>query len=88
MEIQIINETHTLLNIIKSELLKDNRVEIAYYDLKSLSNSLSKEPILYIKTKDNVIPMETLKDALKNIKDICDDFMELFKNAVFDYKNK
>ena len=88
LELQIIGETHTLVNIIKSELLKDNRVEIAYYDLKSLSNSLSKEPTLYITTYNNIVPMEVLKDTLNKIENICNDFEDSFKKEFIIYKNK
>ena len=40
IEVQIKGETHTLMNIIKATLLEDERVETAFYDIKSLHNSV------------------------------------------------
>lgn len=85
IELKIKGETHTLLNIIKSELLKDKRVDIAYYDLKSLLNSVSKEPILYLKTY-NEQPLKVLKETIDKIINMCNDFSLSFKNSVQDYK--
>jgi DNA-directed RNA polymerase subunit L len=48
LEVELRGETHTLLNLLKDLLIKDERVEAAFYDMKYVSIS---EPVLYIKTK-------------------------------------
>lgn len=86
LEVQIKGETHTILNIIKYELLKDKRIETAFYDIKNLHNSVSKNPILYMKTYPNEIPLIILKEVSREIINICDDFSSTFKKAVLNYK--
>jgi len=63
IEVLVKGETHTLMNIIKSTLLDDSRVETAFYDVKRLSNSVEREPVLYIKTMPGEKPIEILKDV-------------------------
>ncbi len=87
VEILIEGETHTILNMIKSELLKNNKIEIAYYDIKNLKNSLSKSPILYLKTYKKENKKEILKNAIKNINDKLCNFSDLFKKSTIEYKN-
>ena len=59
LEVEFIGETHTLLNMLRANLVKDERVEITYYDMKHVSIS---DPILYIKTYGED-PIQVLKDA-------------------------
>lgn len=78
LEVELVGETHTLLNMLKDILIKDKRVEAAFYDMKYVSIS---EPILYIKT-DGTDPIEVLKDAASIIVAQCDEFIDVFGNAV------
>ncbi|WMW22148.1 DNA-directed RNA polymerase subunit L [Methanolobus mangrovi] len=78
MHLEIIGENHTLLNMLKSALLDDTRVQIATYDMKHVSIS---DPILFVKT-EGVDPIEAVKDAAKSIVTHCDEFMSVFKTAV------
>ena len=81
MEILVKGETHTLMNIIKASLLEDPRVETAFYDVKRLSNSVDREPVLYIKTMPGEKPIEILKDVASKIVAMCDDFKNAFNEA-------
>ncbi|TQD24022.1 DNA-directed RNA polymerase subunit L [Methanolobus vulcani] len=78
MHLEIIGENHTLLNMLKSALLDDKRVQIATYDMKHVSIS---DPILFVKT-DGADPIEVVKDAANNIVNDCDEFLGVFKTAI------
>ncbi|MDW7732313.1 MAG: DNA-directed RNA polymerase subunit L [Methanolobus sp.] len=78
MHLEIIGETHTLLNMLKSVLLDDKRVQIATYDMKHVSIS---EPVLFVKT-DGADPIDVVKDALKSLISQCDEFISVFSSAV------
>ncbi|MGB9927346.1 MAG: DNA-directed RNA polymerase subunit L [Methanosarcina sp.] len=78
LEVELVGETHTLLNLLRDILIKDKRVEAAFYDMKHVSIS---EPILYIKT-DGTNPIEVLKDAASIIVAQCDEFTGVFSKAV------
>ncbi len=78
LEVELKGETHTLLNMLKELLIRDERVEIAFYDIKHVSIS---DPILYIKT-DGTNPIEVLKDTASRIIAQCDEFTDVFSKAV------
>ena len=78
LEVELKGETHTLLNLLKDFLIRDVRVEAAFYDMKHVSIS---DPILYIKT-DGTDPIEVLKDAASIIIVQCNEFIDVFNKAV------
>jgi len=78
LEVELRGETHTLLNLLKDLLIKDERVEAAFYDMKHVSIS---DPILYIKT-DGTDPIMILKETAAIIVAQCDEFIEVFGKAV------
>jgi DNA-directed RNA polymerase, subunit L len=82
IEVLVKGETHTLMNIIKTTLLEDSRVETAFYDVKRLSNSVEREPVLYIKTMPGEKPIEILKDVAQKIMTECDCFSAAFTKAI------
>ncbi|AKB13155.1 MAG: DNA-directed RNA polymerase subunit L [Methanosarcina thermophila] len=77
LEVELKGETHTLLNLLRDSLIRDKRVEVAFYDMKYVSIS---DPILYIRT-DGTNPIEVLKDAALKIIAQCDEFTEVFSKA-------
>ncbi len=78
MHIEIKGETHTLLNMLKSVLLDDERVQIATYDMKHVSIS---DPILFVNT-DGTDPIVVVKDALNILISQCDEFLSVFSKAI------
>jgi len=78
IEVEFKGETHTLLNLLKDLLIKDERVEVAFYDIKHVSIS---DPVFHIKT-DGTNPLEVLKDAASKIVAECDEFTDVFNKAV------
>lgn len=78
MHLEIIGESHTLLNMLKSVLLADGRVHTASYDMKHVTIS---DPILYVMT-ENVDPIVVVKDAVITLIAECDEFISVFNKAV------
>lgn len=78
MHLEIIGESHTLLNMLKSVLLADERVHTASYDMKHVTIS---DPILYVMT-ENVDPIVVVKDAVITLIAECDEFISVFNKAV------
>lgn len=81
IEILIKGETHTLMNIVKAALVEDDRIETAFYDIKSLPNSVEKEPVLYIKTIGDADPIVVLRETALKIVDLMENFKENFSGA-------
>lgn len=77
LEAELRGETHTLLNLIKDLLVKDERVEVVFYDMEHVSIS---DPVLYIKT-DGTDPILVLKEVAAAIVAQCDEFIDVFSKA-------
>lgn len=80
MKLEIVGETHTLLNALKSTLLEDERVTIASYDIKQPDIS---NPVLYIRTSD-IDPIIALEEASNRLGKQCAEFKRKFKKNVED----
>lgn len=78
VDIEFEEGTHTLLNLLRAELLADERVVIATYDAKfpTMTN-----PIFHLKTRD-ADPMEIMLLATARIIDRCEEFKSCFEAAV------
>jgi len=77
MHIEIKGESHTLLNMLKSVLLDDERVHTASYDMKHVTIS---EPILFVMT-DGTDPIVVVKDAISTLLSQCEEFISVFSKA-------
>ncbi|HTX43581.1 MAG TPA: DNA-directed RNA polymerase subunit L [Methanocella sp.] len=75
IEVEIKGEDHTLLNALKSSLLKDNAVKVATYDIEypGISN-----PVLYVRTARSEDPIDAIKKASADLAGECNTFIELF----------
>nr|QNO46991.1 DNA-directed RNA polymerase subunit L [Methanosarcinales archaeon ANME-2c ERB4] len=78
LEMEIVGETHTLLNLLKTILLEDDTVEIATYDIKYLGIS---EPIMYVRTNGKD-PVQAVRSALQTMVAICDEFRSVFTGSI------
>ncbi len=78
LEMEIVGETHTLLNLLKTILLEDDAVEIATYDIKYLGIS---EPVMYVRTNGKD-PVQAVRSALQTMIAICDEFMGVFTGSI------
>ena len=78
LEMEIVGETHTLLNLLKTILLEDDTVEIATYDIKYLGIS---EPVMYVRTNGKD-PVQAVRSALRTMVTICDEFRGVFTGSI------
>ena len=76
--IEFEGEGHTILNLLRTELLADERVKIATYDTKF---PVMDNPVFRLKTKD-VDPVLVLREAAARIMNQCDEFSCQFAEAV------
>lgn len=76
--IEFEGETHTMLNLLRTELLRDERVQIANYDNKFV---IMTNPVFRLKTRD-VDPMDAMKEAASRIVSLCDEFSAQFQAAI------
>lgn len=76
--IEFDGEGHTLLNLLRTELLADERVQIAAYDTKF---PVMDNPVFRLKTK-GVDPVIVLREATSRITNQYDEFSGLYAQAV------
>lgn len=78
IDMKVVGENHTLMNLLKTALLNNEHVDIATYDIEhpTISN-----PILFVRT-DGTDPIEVIKKASHDIIKQCDEFMELFNKKI------
>lgn len=74
IKIEMVGESHTILNVLKSSLLEDPRVEVATYDIKHPTIS---DPILFVKT-NGVDPVVAIKEASERIIEVYEEFKAVF----------
>ena len=80
INIKVAGETHTLLNMLKTALLKNEHVEIATYDIKHPTIS---DPVLFVRT-DGADPIEVIKKASQEMVRETQEFIDLFKKKTTD----
>ncbi|HOT07100.1 MAG TPA: DNA-directed RNA polymerase subunit L [Methanotrichaceae archaeon] len=78
IQIEFDGESHTLLNLLRTELLKDEHVVVATYDSKF---PIMDNPIFRLRTK-GADPMDVMKSATSRIVDLCDQFLEEYDAAL------
>ena len=79
LKIEIVGEDHTFCNLLQNILLQDKNVEIAGYDQP---HPLIRSSIVYVRTKREVSPKESLLSALANIRGLNKEFTQKFEQAV------
>jgi DNA-directed RNA polymerase subunit L len=78
LHLEFEGESHTLLSLIRTELLEDDRVLLATYDAKF---PMMTGPIFRLKTRD-VDPVVLLNEVAIRIVGMCEEFEEEFSAAV------
>lgn len=78
VQIEFEDEDHTLLNLLKTVLLEDDRVQITTYDAKfpTMTN-----PIFRLKTTGSD-PVELLANAAAKTEELCKEFGVQFEAAL------
>lgn len=77
ISIEFIGESHTILNLLRTELLLDERVILATYDTKF---PVMDNPVFRLKTA-GADPMVVLREAAAKIVGQCDTFSSEFAAA-------
>jgi len=80
INMKVAGETHTMLNMLKSSLLKNEHVEIATYDIKHPTIS---DPVLFVRT-DGADPIEVIKIASEDMVKETQEFSDLFTKKIKD----
>ncbi|MCR3884095.1 DNA-directed RNA polymerase subunit L [Methanotrichaceae archaeon M04Ac] len=78
LHLEFEGDSHTLLNLLRTELLKDDRVLLATYDAKF---PMMTNPIFRLKTR-KVDPVLLLNEVAVRIAGLCEEFEEEFRAAV------
>ena len=76
--IEFVGEGHTILNLLRTELLTDERVKMATYDTKF---PVMDNPVFQI-TTSGVDPIIVLKEAAARIIGQCEEFCSQYAEAV------
>ena len=79
LELVLTGEGHTLMSILRKELFNDPSVIHTGYMVK---HPLIKEVRFYIKTKKDKKPLQALKDALKRLEGLIDEFETKFEDVM------
>ena len=77
ISIEFIGEGHTILNLLRTELLADERVKLATYDTKF---PVMDNPVFRLKTA-GADPVVVLREAAAKIIGQCDQFSSEFAAA-------
>ncbi|PSP97732.1 DNA-directed RNA polymerase subunit L [Halobacteriales archaeon QS_5_70_17] len=81
LSIEITDEDHTFMNVLKGALLETEGVDAATYDVNPEQSGGQTEPILTIKTEEGTDPLDALGDAANNVKEKASSFRESFEAA-------
>ena len=76
--IELVGEGHTILNLLRTELLADERVLMATHDTKF---PIMDNPVFRLTTKD-ADPIVVLREAASRIIGQCQEFSEKYAEAV------
>lgn len=78
VRVEFEGESHTILNLLRTELLADDRVAIVTYDTKF---PIMDNPIFRLKTT-GADPMVVMREAASRISSQCEEFSSLYAKAV------
>ena len=81
LSIEIGGEDHTFMNVLKGTLLETGGVDAATYDMNPEQSGGQTDPVLTIKTEDDVDPLDALEDAASQITEKLTQFRESFEAA-------
>ncbi len=78
LKLRIFDEPHTLYNLLKEEVLKDDKVLMCGY---TRDQTFEDTIIFQIKTREGENPVEIILDAARRLKEINEEFKTAFENA-------
>lgn len=81
LSIEIAGEDHTFMNVIKGALLETDGVTAATYDVNPEQSGGQTDPVLTIKTEENVDALDALEDGTDRVIEKADELTEAFEAA-------
>ena len=81
LSIEIQDEDHTFMNVLKDALLEVDGVTAATYDMNPEQSGGQTDPIVTIKTDGSIEPLDALEEAAGGITTKTDAFREVFEAA-------
>ena len=78
--IEIADEDHTFMNVLKGALLETEGVAAATYDMNPEQSGGQTDPILTVKTEGRD-PLDALEDAAGRVKTESQTFLEAYQSA-------
>jgi DNA-directed RNA polymerase subunit L len=81
LSIEIAGEDHTFMNVLKGALLETEGVEAATYDMNPEQSGGQTDPILTIKTGEDVDALDALEAGADRVMDKATGFKESFRSA-------
>ena len=81
LSIEIAGEDHTFMNVLKGALLETEGVEAATYDMNPEQSGGQTDPILTIKTGEEVDALDALEAGADRVMDKTTNFKDSFQSA-------
>ncbi|MFP3984893.1 MAG: DNA-directed RNA polymerase subunit L [Candidatus Bathyarchaeia archaeon] len=79
LKVEIDGESHTFCNVVQKALLKDERTDLAGYNL---SHPLTSNPVIYLRTKKQSKPKNVLKKAVQSVQKDIEGFRVALNQAL------
>ncbi len=79
--LEIGGEDHTFLNVLKGALLDTEGVTAATYDMNPEQSGGQTDPVVTVRTTDDVDPLDALGAAAADVEATAEDFREAFLDA-------
>ena len=81
LRIEIADEDHTFMNVLKGALLETESVAAATYDMNPEQSGGQTDPILTIKTESDTKPLDALEGAAADVEAKSRAFRDAFETA-------
>jgi DNA-directed RNA polymerase subunit L len=79
LKVEVESIGHTMCNLLQQNLLKDENVTLAGYDVP---HPLASNSIIFVRTKGNVKPQKILLKAIKETRKLNKQFSKKFEETI------
>lgn len=79
LRVEVEGVGHTVCNLLQKRLLEAEEVDLAGYDIP---HPLASNPVIYVRTKDDIKPEEILRKAVERTHKMNKDFISKLKDAL------
>jgi len=81
LSIEVQDEDHTFMNVLKGALLEVDGVTTATYDMNPEQSGGQTDPVVTLKTDGSIDPLDALEAGAAGVKTKADAFSESFESA-------